>query len=116
MYLISGVLHSAHSEGESVSLNENKKRKRKVYVCFYVQWRRKFIAEKKESISQRQSHLGESKVNMTMGCVRSGARVKERGGNQMQQPRGQKIKAGQVTKMSVLHREKQHNPWARELG
>lgn len=79
MYLISGVLHSAHSEGKSVLLDENKKRKRKVYDCFYVQWRRKLIAgEKKESISQKQSHLGESKVDMTMGRVRRGGRVNER--------------------------------------
>lgn len=59
-------------------MHENNKRKRKVFDCFYVQWRRKFIAEKKESISQRQSHLGESKVDMTMGHVRRGVRVKER--------------------------------------
>lgn len=59
-------------------MNEIKKRKRKVYDCFYVQSRIKFIAEKKESISQRQSHLGESKVDMTMGHVRRGGRVNER--------------------------------------
>lgn len=53
---------------------------------------------------QRQTHLEETRVDMTLNYMRRLGR--ERGEkNQIQQPGGQRYKKGQVTKLSGLYRE-----------